>query len=215
MVYLGVTYPTGPPSAMISHADAEPTALTIVRRDVDGSAARARRRGAVIGLSITVIVWVAAGFDDAVLPALLLFVPAGVTAAFDATTGTLPDRWVGATAAGGLTWAAVGAGPTGLSDWMVTASAVALPVVLIHAVAPAAMGFGDVKYSAAIGGSLGVVTTSFPERVLLALTLLAVASAAALAYGGLLRRHAVRFGPCLLLGGGIATVLAVRGAITT
>jgi leader peptidase (prepilin peptidase)/N-methyltransferase len=147
--------------------------------------------------------------------ACLVFVPAAVAVTIDDATGALPDRWVLATAAGGLTWAALESGGAGLSGWLVVALAVAVPVGSVHAVAPAAMGFGDVKFAAAIGGALGAVTTSSPERVMLALTLLAVASSAALAYGVVRRRQSVPFGPCLLLGGGIAMVLAVQGAITT
>lgn len=215
MVYLGVTHPTAPPSAMNPHADADPDLDISSRPSVDGPSARARGWGIAAGVSITAVVWIAAGFDASVLSACLVFVPAGLTAAIDETTGTLPDRWVLATAAGGLTWALLASGMTGLVGWSIAALMVALPVAVVHGVAPAAMGFGDVKFAAAIGGAAGVLVTSSPERVGLAMAMLAVASGAALAYGVVRRRHSVPFGPCLLLGGGIAMGLAVQGAITT
>jgi leader peptidase (prepilin peptidase)/N-methyltransferase len=200
---------------MNPHADAVPDLDISVRPPADGPASRARGWGVVAGVSITAVAWFAAGFDAGVLPACLVFVPAGLAAAIDDATGTLPDRWVLATAVGGLTWTALQSGATGPLGWSIGAAAVALPVALLHGVAPEAMGFGDVKFAAAIGGTTGVVVTSLPERLALAMALLAVASGAALAYGVVRRRHSVPFGPCLLLGGGIAIVLAVQGAIPT
>jgi prepilin signal peptidase PulO-like enzyme (type II secretory pathway) len=200
---------------MIPEADADADIATSVRLQAGGAGTRARKWGIAVGVAITLFVWVAGRLDTSILAASLVFVPAAVVATIDDATGALPDRWVLATAAGGLTWALLESGWPGPAGWLVAALAVAVPIGSVHAIAPAAMGFGDVKFAAAIGGSLGAVTTSSPERVVLALASLAVASAAALAYGVVRRRQSVPFGPCLLLGGGIAMVLAVQGAITT
>ena len=215
MVYLGVTHLTGPPSAMIPDVDARPACQTSVRAETDGSPSRALWSGAAVGVAFTMVAWLAAGFDASMLWASLVFVPAGVAAAIDDLTGTLPDRWVLASAVGALVWSVVSVGPAGLLGCSFAALSVAVPVGVVHSVTPAAMGFGDVKYAAALGAALGVVTTTSSDRLLVAMLLLAVASGAALAYGVVRRRRSVPFGPCLLLGGGIATALAVQGAITT
>jgi prepilin signal peptidase PulO-like enzyme (type II secretory pathway) len=204
-----------PPSAMISHADADPDLDRAVRPPVGGRSTRARRAGVAIGVTITIVAWFAGGFDASSLGACLVFVPAGVAAMIDVATGMLPDRWVLATAAGGLTWTVLESGATGPLGWSIAALLVAVPVTVVHAIVPAEMGFGDVKFAAALGGAAGVSVTSPPDRVLLAMVLLAVASGAALAYGVVGRRHSVPFGPCLLLGGSVAMVAAIQGAMTT
>ena len=77
----------------------------------------------------------------------------------------------------------------------------ALPPLLIHLVAPGAMGFGDVKLAAVLGAALGVLAP------VLAIPALATATALTLVVAACTRRVAVPFGPGLVAGVGAALAL--------
>ena len=72
----------------------------------------------------------------------------------------------------------------------------ALPLLVVHLVTPAAMGFGDVKLAVALGAGLGVLE---PKLAVLAL---AVASGLTLLAAACTRRSAMPFAPGLVIGAG-------------
>lgn len=77
------------------------------------------------------------------------------------------------------------------------------PLLAAHLVAPAELGFGDVKVAAVLGGALGL--TLSPMAVAAALV---VALGAASSAGVRTRRGTVALGPCLAFG----AVVALMGA---
>ncbi|MEO6653541.1 MAG: prepilin peptidase [Ilumatobacteraceae bacterium] len=79
---------------------------------------------------------------------------------------------------------------------------VALPLFVIHVLAPRAMGFGDVKLAVSLGAAIGLVDP------VLGLVALCVASASTAVVGLATRRGALPFGPGLVFG----TVVAITFA---
>ena len=77
----------------------------------------------------------------------------------------------------------------------------AVPLLVVHLVAPAAMGFGDVKLAVALGAGLGLLE---PELAVLAL---AVASGLTLLAAACRRRSAMPFAPGLVIGAAVALAL--------
>jgi leader peptidase (prepilin peptidase) / N-methyltransferase len=88
-----------------------------------------------------------------------------------------------------------------LASIAVGAAAMALPLLLIHLFAPAAMGFGDVKLAAALGAALGVLEPR------LAVPALAAACGLTLLAALWKRRSALPFAPGLV--GGTTAALAL------
>ena len=74
------------------------------------------------------------------------------------------------------------------------AGVMALPLLLVHLLAPAAMGFGDVKLAVVLGAALGVIA---PE---LAVPALAAGSGLTLLAASCRRRVAMPFAPGLVAG---------------
>ena len=81
----------------------------------------------------------------------------------------------------------------------------AVPMLVLHLVAPATMGFGDVRLAVALGAGLGVLA---PRLAVLAL---AVASGVTLLVAVCSRRSAMPFAPGLVIGAAAALTL---GALT-
>jgi leader peptidase (prepilin peptidase)/N-methyltransferase len=77
----------------------------------------------------------------------------------------------------------------------------ALPLLLIHLLAPAAMGFGDVKLAAVLGGAVGLIAPA------LVVPALAVAAGLTLVLSVCTRRGAVPFAPGLVAGACAALAL--------
>jgi leader peptidase (prepilin peptidase)/N-methyltransferase len=77
----------------------------------------------------------------------------------------------------------------------------AVPLLVLHLVTPAAMGFGDVKLAVALGAGLGVLE---PKLAVLAL---AVASGLTLVAAAWARRAATAFAPGLVIGAAAALAL--------
>ena len=103
-------------------------------------------------------------------------VPVVWAATIDARCRRLPDRVV---LPGLAVFAAVlilAAAATGSWAWVVAALAgaavLAVPLLLVHLVSPAGLGFGDVKYGALIGAGVGVATG--PAAVVLGFMLAAL-----------------------------------------
>lgn len=77
----------------------------------------------------------------------------------------------------------------------------AVPLLVVHLVTPAAMGFGDVKLAVALGAGLGLLE---PKLAVLAL---AVASGLTLLAAAGRRRSAMPFAPGLVIGAAAALAL--------
>ena len=136
-------------------------------------------------------------------PAFLIvvaFVPALIAAAVDCSAQRLPDRLVLLTACPALA-AVVAAGndrATVLGSAVLGTAAMTAPLLALHLVAPATIGFGDVKLAAALGSVVGL------ESPPLALPALAIASGLTLLVALVRRRPALPFGPGLVAGTAIA-----------
>lgn len=175
------------------------TTLTTRSRAIVPVAAAMSMTALVLVLSVSSIVAVALG-------------PAAAAAAVDVRTLRLPDRLVVLTAV--VPVAAVLVAPV---DRVVDHAALLLlgavvmggPLVLLHLVAPAAVGFGDVKLAAALGVALG----SIDPR--LGFVALAVASGATLLAAASLRRSTLPFGPGLVLGAAVSSVVDAQWATVT
>lgn len=125
---------------------------------------------------------------------LAVLVPAALV---DIRTRRLPDVWVGAAAVVFLladaSARAFGAGSPASPGAIVAGAAVlALPLLGLHLVSPAAMGFGDVKLAVVAGAALGATDWQ------LALPALALAAGGTATYGLVRRARHVAFGPGLV-----------------
>ena len=95
-------------------------------------------------------------------------------------------------------------GPSWLWSALLGLALGAGPLLAVHLITPAGIGFGDVKLAAVLGGLLGVV------HWILALLMLGLASVVALGGVAMLPtwRRSIPFGLCL----GVAAVLSIAGA---
>jgi leader peptidase (prepilin peptidase)/N-methyltransferase len=122
-------------------------------------------------------------------------------ALIDACHHRLPNRWVGAA---GLCFTVVAllqgvlGAPIDTAGAAIGAAVLAGPMLGLHLLSPAAMGFGDVKAGFVLGACLGVLDWR------LALTGLALASGITSCVAIARRRPTVAFGPGLVLGALIA-----------
>ena len=134
----------------------------------------------------------------------LVLAVAWLAAASDAETGRIPDRLV-LVASVPTAFVLCVAVLSGRTDAVVGVAAgltaFAGPLLVMHVVAPAAMGFGDVKLAAALGAAIGLVD---PRSVVLALC---VASAATALVALTRRRSSMAFGPGLVFGAAVSLVL--------
>lgn len=157
---------------------------------------------AVVAATVAVVTAVA-GSWAALVGALAAGMAAGWT---DARTGRIPNRLVLLAACSVLFGVvALGAAPVAVGSVLAGAAGAACPLLLVHLVSPDAVGFGDVKLAAALGGAVGLVDPR------LGLVALCVASGGAAAYGLLGRRASIALGPWLCVG---AVAAVVVGAVT-
>jgi leader peptidase (prepilin peptidase) / N-methyltransferase len=143
-------------------------------------------------------------FTGAPFPAALTVAVTVPAAAVDLRERRLPDAWLAA-ALGVLLFGLAAAGATvstSLDDRLAAALAGALamatPLLILHLLSPAAMGFGDVKAASVLGAALGTVDWR------LTLAALAVAAGTATVFGALRRSPTLPFGPFLVLGAAVA-----------
>jgi leader peptidase (prepilin peptidase)/N-methyltransferase len=168
-------------------------------------------RSIVAAASLSVIA-LAAGVLFGAVPvagaaAVALLVPAAVV---DIEQHRLPDVWAAVSLAvlvGALTMGPAIGRP--LDGWQMVGGALvmALPVLVLHLVSPASMGFGDVKAAAVLGAAVGTVDWR------LGAVALCLAAFAGAAVGLVMRRQSVAFGPFLVLGAWFA--LLASGPIVT
>jgi leader peptidase (prepilin peptidase)/N-methyltransferase len=162
---------------------------------LDALATRDPRVVAVAAVAIGSLV-VAAPIAGA--SAIAVLVPAAVV---DVEQRRLPDAWIGA----GLVVLVVALALEGAigqpidgGNPVAGALAMALPLLVLHLVSPTSMGFGDVKATVVLGAAVGTIDWR------LGAVALCIAALTAALTGGLTRRHAVPFGPFLVLGAGLA-----------
>ena len=128
---------------------------------------------------------------------------AAVAAVVDARTGRLPNRLVGLVAGAGLLAAIMAPLPgPGLLAASAGAAGFAGPLLLTHLAAPRAIGFGDVKFAAALGLVIGRLD---PRSGVFALC---VATGVTAFVGLATRRDTVPLGPGLATGAVVTALLA-------
>jgi leader peptidase (prepilin peptidase)/N-methyltransferase len=125
-----------------------------------------------------------------------MLVPAAV---IDIEERRLPDAWVGAGAIAVIVTLVVDSVVGQPNDTELLAGvafgalAMALPVLALHLLSPASMGFGDVKAAVVLGAAVGTVDAR------LAAVALCLAAAGGAAFGLATRRRAIPFGPFLVV----------------
>ena len=137
-------------------------------------------------------------------PALagIMLVPAAAAAATDWRTHRVPNLLVAVALVPALVAVLVVDDRRHLLASVASGAVVmALPLLVLHLVTPAAMGFGDVKLAAALGAALGVLDPT------LGVPALAVAAGLTLLAAAWRRRVAMPFAPALVTGA--AAALAV------
>lgn len=175
---------------------------SMTSRSWDGSAG-AVCAGAIV--AIILLVAVAGGVVPAAAGlAIVTLVPAALV---DVHERRLPDVWVASAAAVFVVatmagWIVGDTPPTG--DAVLGALVVAGPILALHLLSPASMGFGDVKASIVIGLAVGSVDWQ------LALVALTLAAGTAGVVGIVARVRTIPFGPFLVLGAWIALLGADR-----
>jgi leader peptidase (prepilin peptidase) / N-methyltransferase len=175
-----------------------PAGWSVGRPDALGA-----RRPAIIGVAALAVLALAVASARGTIPfpgaaAVAVLVPAAVV---DIEQRRLPDTWVAA-ALGILVVALAASLAFGESnDAAATIGAVlgasatmALPVLALHLVSPASMGFGDVKAAAVLGAAVGTIDWR------LGAVALCVASLSGAAVGLVTRRRTIAFGPFLVFG---------------
>jgi leader peptidase (prepilin peptidase)/N-methyltransferase len=129
-------------------------------------------------------------------------IPAAVAALADWRAHRVPNSLVILTLAPAVLAVALADEPaTRLVASAVGAGVMALPVLLVHLVSPAAMGFGDVKLAVALGAALGLIAP------VLAVPALAAGAGLTLLVACCRRRVAVPFAPGLVAGAVAAVAL--------
>jgi leader peptidase (prepilin peptidase)/N-methyltransferase len=163
----------------------------------------------VIGAAISVVLLVAGvvvgEIPVAAAAGVALLVPAAVV---DVDQRRLPDIWV-VTAFTALVCSfaldaaiaqpiAIG---SDLADVAGGALVMALPLLALHAISPASMGFGDVKAAIVLGAAIGTIDGR------LGIVALCIAALAGTVFGVTTRRRTIAFGPFLVVAT-IVTLLA-------
>ncbi len=158
--------------------------------------------GATIGTIALAVAVVVGAVPAAAAIGVALLIPAAVV---DVEQRRLPDAWVVAAMGGLITTLAVGAAIRGtnvtgaeLNDVVGGAITMAIPILTLHLVSPAAMGFGDVKASVVLGAAVGTIDWR------LGAVALCVAAAVGATTGLVTRRRTIPFGPFLVFGAWLA-----------
>jgi leader peptidase (prepilin peptidase)/N-methyltransferase len=152
--------------------------------------------GAVAALTLVTFWW----REPLVLVVFLAVTPVAVDVArVDLAAHRVPNRkvvWISTIVAAGTVagWLA------GSSPWHTLLGGLVAggPVLLFHLASPAGMGFGDVKWAAALGAAVGLVC--WPAGILVPL----VGSLVALAMSAVSRQRMIAFAPGLSIGALVA-----------
>ena len=166
-----------------------------------GAFATRRRFETGVAASAAIVLAVAAAVGAVPLAGavgIALLLPAAV---IDVEQRRLPDTWVIAAIVGLATTlavgSAVGAGngsEAGAVDVAGGGIAMAVPVLILHLVSPASMGFGDVKAAIVLGAAVGTIDWR------LGAIALCLAAALGATVGLVTRRRTIPFGPFLVAG---------------
>ena len=173
-----------------------------------GSVRAARLTAGLVVVGLAAIVAISGGSVTGAL-AVGAMVPAAYV---DVRERRLPDALVSCSAVvlAIATTAAWALGqPMPITSMALGAVTMGAPILALHLVSPASMGFGDVKAALVLGAAVG---TADWRAALMALF---VASAVGAASGVIRRRPTIAFGPHLVVGSAIALVLhplVLRGA---
>jgi leader peptidase (prepilin peptidase)/N-methyltransferase len=164
-----------------------------------------------LGCLAATAVWLPVTLRAAGVAAALL--PLWWAALVDVAERRLPNRLVLASLAAVVVTTAIatiaeGAGRAIAVSVIGGALAVSLPMLVMHLVSPAGLGFGDVKAGVALGGALGLIDVWTAVLALLG------ASVIGAAVGLVLRRRSLPFGPSLVAGAAVALVAARALGVT-
>jgi leader peptidase (prepilin peptidase)/N-methyltransferase len=178
-------------SAQIGHGDRRveprPTARIVAGLTAFGALVIVARPSAanLVAAAVTIAAMVPAAVVDLRerrLPNLLVAAAGGV--------------FVGTTCVGWATGAGIDVGSIVAGSIVMTA-----PILLLHLVSPAAMGFGDVKAAIVLGAALGSVHWQ------LALAALTVAAGLGALVGVSTRARTIPFGPFLVIGSAVTLIV--------
>ncbi len=167
----------------------------------------------LVGVAALAVIALAAAAVAGAVPlagafGVAVLVPAAV---FDVRERRLPDAWVAAGAIALIATLVIDSlvgqpnDPGLLADVAVGALAMAVPLLILHLVSPASMGFGDVKAAVVLGAAIGTIDAR------LAPVALCLAAAGGAAVGLATRRRTIPFGPFLV--GASVLVMLANGAI--
>ena len=174
---------------------------------------RARRSAAfdpatttfVVAVIASTAAGVARGAPIATAVTVVALVP---TALVDLRSRRLPNRGLLAAPTAGATVGAIELligsrlDHASLDDLVLGTLALAAPLLVLHLASPSSMGFGDVKLGIVLGVALA------PLDPIAGLVALAVAGAVGAIAGAVHRQRTIPFGPALVAGAAVATVIS-------
>jgi leader peptidase (prepilin peptidase)/N-methyltransferase len=156
---------------------------------------------AVLSVLLVPVLLVTALTHPAALPAIATVAALVPAAAIDVRERRLPDTWVlgAALILFATTWTAWMLGQSfDAGSVLLGAAVMAGPMMLLHAVSPGSMGFGDVKAGVVLGAALGTLDWR------LGLVALTLAAGLGVVVGAVRRSSTIPFGPFLVLGATLA-----------
>lgn len=177
-----------------------PTELSAVPTAVPDRTSTHQKMGLAAVLVTLAVPVILAGPVAAVVGAHVI---AAAAAVVDVRSRRIPNRLVVlVVVAAALGVVAASSPGDAASDAVLGAVGLGGPMLLIHLLSPASIGFGDVKLGAALGAVLG------PLGPTLALVALCLASGATAVVGLSTRRRELPLGPGLVIGSAVAAALS-------